>query len=393
MRLVYFDCINGASGDMILGALLDAGAARPAVVDALASLRLDDAISVEDTTKGAIRATKVRVDSGDPSAARNYAEIVALLRAAALDPRVKQRSLDAFERLAVAEATVHGVEIDDVHFHEVGGTDAIVDIVGACAALEFFAPDRVLASRIPTGRGFTQSLHGTIPLPAPAVVELLKDAVLFERGSDELVTPTGAALLASWCDNFGELPPLRIEAVGYGAGTLDTEIPNVVRVLVGEQEQTAHPGDRTELIETNIDDMAPELMPYVIERLMGAGALDVWVTPIVMKKGRHATTLSVLCDPASTKGLLDIVFTETSTLGVRIGPVDRAILDRKETEVEVEGQRIRVKLGIHHGRVVTVAPEYEDAAAAARRTGMALKHVYDEARVAVSRELDPGRET
>jgi uncharacterized protein (DUF111 family) len=216
-------------------------------------------------------------------------------------------------------------------------------------------------------------------------VALLTDAVLFERGSDELITPTGAALLASWCDTFGELPPLRIESVGYGAGTLDTEIPNVVRVLIGEQEIAAQAGGRTELIETNVDDMAPELLPYVIERLMGAGALDAWVTPIMMKKGRHGVTLSVLCDPATTKGLLDIVFTETSTLGVRIGPVEREILDRKETEVEVEGQRIRVKLGIRHGRVVTVAPEYEDAARVARAMGIPLKQVYDAARAAADR--------
>ncbi|MGH2757212.1 MAG: nickel pincer cofactor biosynthesis protein LarC [Actinomycetota bacterium] len=389
MRLIYFDCINGASGDMILGSLLDAGAPRATVVEALTALGLDDAITIEDTTKRSIRATKVRVDVSEQDPSRSYGDIVAILRAARLDPRVKQRSLVTFERLADAEATIHGVPLDDVHFHEVGGTDAIVDVVGACAALEHFAPDRVIASWIPTGRGFTQSLHGTIPIPAPAVAELLTDAVLFERGSDELVTPTGAALLASWCDNFGELPPLRIEAVGYGAGTLDTEIPNVVRVLVGEQEVAAHAGDRTELIETNVDDMAPELLPYVIERLMGAGALDAWVTPILMKKGRHGVALSVLCDPATTKGLLDIIFTETSTLGVRVGPVDREILDRKETEVEVQGQRIRVKLGIRHGRVVTVAPEYEDAAAVARITGLPLKDVYDLARRSLPPESAP----
>jgi len=380
MRLVYFDCFNGAAGDMILGALIDAGAPREVVVDALEAVGLGDRLSLEQVSKGSIRATKVHVDERETSTARAYRDIVALLEAAPLDPRVRRRATDTFAALARAEARIHGGGIEDVHFHEVGAIDAIVDIVGSCAALEYFTPERIVASPIPTGRGTTQSAHGTIPVPAPAVVALLQDANLFERGEDELVTPTGAALLATWCDSFGTLPPIRIETVGYGAGTRETEIPNVVRVLVGEQQAVGHPVGRVEMIETNIDDMAPELMPYVVDRLMGAGALDAWVTPILMKKGRVAMTLSVLCDAGATKELLDIVFSETTTLGVRIGPIERAVLDRKETVVTIEGHSVRIKLGIRDGRVVTVAPEFEDAAEAARATGRPLREIYDQAR-------------
>jgi len=387
MKVLYFDCFNGASGDMILGALIDAGVPEAEITRSLDALGLTETFSVEHVTKGAVRATKVRVDANGSPDARSYRDIVEMVDGAPLDPRVKRRSLEVFEKLGTAEAKIHGVALEDVHLHEVGGLDAIIDVVGVCAALEYLSPERIVASPIPTGHGFVESLHGTIPLPAPAVTELLRAAVLFERGDQELITPTGAALLATWCDSFGEMPPMRIEAAGYGAGTRDTEIPNVLRVLVGEQMSSAPSGDRVELIETNIDDMAPELMPYVIERLMGAGALDAWVTPITMKKGRHGMALSVLSDGSTTRDLLDIVFTETTTLGVRIGPIEREVLERKETEVEISGHRIRVKLGIRHGHVVTVAPEYEDTAEAARRTGLPLKDIFEAARAAAHRSL------
>lgn len=386
MNVVYLDCFNGASGDMILGALIDAGVPEDAVEEALDALGLDETLSVESTMKGAIRATKVTVASTDDRAARSYREIVAWLEKASLERAIKHRSLDVFARLAAAEANIHGTAIEDVHFHEVGSIDAIVDIVGSCAALEHLAPERVLASELPTGRGFARSMHGTIPVPAPAVMELLKGVPLIERGAEELVTPTGAALLSSWCESFGPMPRLAVRAVGYGAGTRDTEIPNVLRVLVGEQQAQAGNLDRAELIETNIDDMAPELMPYVIERLMNVGALDAWVTPILMKKGRNAFTLSVLCEPGSSRELLDVIFDETTTFGVRVGPADRVVLDRKELTVDVDGHPMRIKVGVRDGRSVTIAPEYEDAATIARRTGRPLKEVYERARRAAEQQ-------
>lgn len=386
MRTVYLDCIGGAAGDMLLGALLDAGADEDSVRNELEGLHLEGwALRTERVMRGAISALHVTVTANEDGESQTYRDIKALVEASDLSPGVMRRSLATFELLALAEAKVHDRPVDEVHFHEVGGIDAIVDIVGVCAALESLHPERVVASPIPTGHGFVETQHGTIPLPAPAVVELLSGAILVGRGSDELVTPTGAALLAASCDAFGVLPELELHSSGYGAGTRDTAIPNVVRVLVGTTRSVETSSLRTELIETNIDDTSPEVVGYTIERVMEAGALDAWVTPVQMKKQRTGMLLSVLAEHGATQAFLDIIFRETTTLGVRISGVERAILDRKEAEVEVEGHRVRVKLGYLRGEVATRSPEYEDAAAVARATGMPLKDVY---RVALEK-LEP----
>ena len=378
MTTIFFDCFSGASGDMILGALLDAGASPEAVAQAVSALALAGAtVANEQVMKGSIGATKVSI-SADPSAShRNYRDIVALIEGAPLDEGVQARALTAFRLLGEAEAKIHGVEVDAVSFHEVGSEDAIIDIVGGCAALEDLSPDRVVVSAIPTGRGSTSSAHGPIPVPAPAVLEILRGATLYERGADELITPTGAALLASWADTFGAMPPMTVEAVGYGAGTAEFEWPNVLRVIVGQQDgREDMVALRTELIETNLDDMSPELYPYVIERLLAEGALDAWIAPVHMKKGRQGVVLSALGDADDTQHLVDIIFRETTTLGVRLIPVTRSVLDRKSIEVEVSGHRVSVKIGYREGQPTTASPEYEDAVAVARATGMALKDVY-----------------
>jgi uncharacterized protein (TIGR00299 family) protein len=219
-------------------------------------------------------------------------------------------------------------------------------------------------------------MHGTIPVPAPAVLEILAGAELYERGTRELITPTGAALLATWADSFGAMPPMTVGTVGYGAGTSDLEWPNVLRVVVGEGSDLVSPAIATELLETNVDDMSPELIPYVIERALDAGALDAWVTPVHMKKGRVGVVLSVLVERGASPEVLDVIFRETTTFGVRISSVDREVLDRKEVEVDVGGHSVRVKVGYRDGRVVSASPEYEDAATTARATGMPLKDVY-----------------
>jgi pyridinium-3,5-bisthiocarboxylic acid mononucleotide nickel chelatase len=386
MRTIYIDCIGGVGGDMLLAALLDAGADENSVRSELEALHLKGwALRTERVMRGAISALHVTVTADDDGESRTYRDIKALVEASNLSQGVKRRSLATFERLARAEAKVHDRPLDDVHFHEVGGIDAIVDIVGVCAALESLQAERVVASSIPTGQGFVETRHGTIPLPAPAVVELLAGASLVGRGSVELVTPTGAALLAANCDSFGALPEFELHSSGYGAGTRDTNVPNVVRVLVGTTRSVAASSLHTELIETNIDDTSPEIVGYTIERLLGAGALDAWVTPVQMKKQRTGMLLSVLAEHGATQALLDIIFRETTTLGVRISGVERAILDRKEAEVEVEGHRVRVKLGYLHGEIVTRSPEFEDAAAVARATGLPLKDVYR----AALEKLDP----
>lgn len=378
MRTIYFDCYSGASGDMILGALVDAGASPEVIADAVNALSLSrGAVEPENVMKGAVRATQVSVVTDPSSPHRNYRDIVAMIEGAPLDERVGNRAAAAFRLLAEAEAKIHNVGVDDVHFHEVGSDDAIVDIVGGCAALEELSPDRVVVSAIATGRGSADSSHGPIPVPAPAVLEILKGATLYEHGTRELITPTGAALLASWADAFGAMPPMKIEAIGYGAGAADLEWPNVLRVVVGQQERPEISAAlRTELLETNIDDMSPELLPYVIEQVLSAGALDAWATSAHMKKGRIGAVLSVLVEKGASQPVLDLIFRETTTFGVRITPVEREVLDRKEIEVAVAGHRIRVKVGYRNGEPMSYSPEYEDAAAVARATGMPLKDVY-----------------
>jgi uncharacterized protein (TIGR00299 family) protein len=378
MKTLYIDCSSGASGDMLIGAFMDLGVDPKLITEAVRGLPFTVRdIGPKYVSKNGIRAIEsVMAWDGDETTERRYVDIVALLEASQLAPKVRQRALGAFRILAEAEAKIHMSDIDEVHFHEVGSDDAIIDIVGACAALEDIGPDRVVVSPIATGRGTAESMHGTIPVPAPAVLEILAGAELYERGQRELITPTGAALLKSWADAFGAMPKLRIGAVGYGAGTADLEWPNVVRLIVGEEADDVRPTSSTELLETNIDDMSPELLPYVIERLLEAGALDAWATPVHMKKGRIGAVLSVLVERGASQAALDVIFRETTTFGVRVSQVDRAILDRKEIEVGVQGQRVRIKIGYRDGEIVTSSPEYEDVADVARTTGIPLKDVY-----------------
>lgn len=392
MTVLYFDCFAGAAGDMIVGALLDAGAPVEVVMDALESLHLDGwELDVSTSTDSGLRATRVTVRETAAPAPRSYAHVIELLQDAALPDRVRARTLDTFERLAQAEARVHDTDVEDVHFHEVGSVDAIVDVVAASAALEFFAPERVVVSPIPTGRGFVESAHGTLPLPAPAVLELLQGAVLLERGHWETVTPTGAAILVAAATEYGDMPPLRIRSSGYGAGSRTHEIPNVLRVIVGEEvaaEDTSREGDL--VLETNVDDMSPELVPYVIESLLAAGAHDAWVTPVIMKKGRPGFVIAALTPAIHKYHLLEILYRETTTLGVRFYPVDRAVLERRWIEVDVEGHTVRVKLGIKSGDVVTTSPEHDDAQRVAKATGLPLKEVYAEATRLARAEMELG---
>ena len=377
MKTLYFDCSSGAAGDMIVAALIDAGVPLSTVAEGIEALEIDGlAVRTSSAMKGTVRATSFVVEAVDDAAPRTYADIVALLTSSRLPDAVRSRSLDAFAVLARAEARIHGTSMEDVHFHEVGGIDSIADIVGACAALEHLNPDRIVVSPIATGRGTTGSMHGTIPIPAPAVLEILSGAELFERGTRELVTPTGAALLASWADSFGPMPRMKLEGVGYGAGTADLAWPNVLRIIVGEQPDVERSDVSTELIETNIDDMSPELLPYVIERTLEAGALDAWATPAHMKKGRIGTVLSVLVEHGASQAVLDVLFRETTTFGVRISAVDREVLDRKIIDVDVEGHTVRVKVGYRDGVAITSSPEYEDVARVARSTGRPLRDVY-----------------
>ena len=380
MTVLYFDCFSGASGDMILGALVDAGVPLEVVQRAVTGLGIEGwSLTETVVTRGGLRATRIKVTGEDDQPSRSWRDIQVVIQGGSLDPAVEARAMAAFALLAEAEGRVHGVAVQDVHFHEVGAIDALVDIVGSCAAIEHLGPERVVTSAVATGTGTVETEHGTLPLPAPAVAELLRGVPVASHGDQELITPTGAALLKAFTSEFGELPAMTLRAVGYGAGRREGTRPNVLRVFVGD-EVVQHPDtEGSLLIEANIDDMIPELFPHAIDALIAAGAHDAWVTPIVMKKGRPAFTLSVLGGAKNKDRLLDVVFRETTTFGVRMTPVDKQVLDREWVEVEVEGHTMRVKLARRAGEVVTVSPEFADASVVARATGLALKDVYRKA--------------
>jgi uncharacterized protein (TIGR00299 family) protein len=389
----YFDCFAGVAGDMVLGALLDAGASERALRDGLAPLDLDPyELEVGQTERGGIGATEVVVRA-EGRKRRTWGDLRELLGGARLAEPVRQRALATFARLAEAEGRVHRVPAEQVHFHEVGAVDAVVDVVGAALLLEDLGVTEVWASPVATGSGRTRSEHGVLPVPAPAVLELLRGAPLHAGGVEaELTTPTGAAILATSVERFGELPPVRLARVGYGAGgRRHRELPNLLRVLLGERAGAAPDGDSGLVLEANIDDMTPELAPWVLDRLLEAGAADVWFTPIHMKKGRPGITLSVLCPPGSEAALRAVLWRETSTLGVRGLPVRKWMLERRVVEVEVPGGTVRVKLGLDQGAVVNAAPEFADCARLATATGQPLKEVMARVQAAALAALDAER--
>ena len=380
MTILYLDCSSGASGDMLLAALVDAGAPEQRVRDALDALPVRGwQLQISTVTRGGIRAARAEVTcDAETAAERTLADVIAILGEANLPQEVAKRSIETFEALADAEGRIHDIDPFDVRFHELGSLDAIIDVVACCAAFSYFDPERVVTSPIASGSGWVDSAHGPIPLPAPAVIELLqgRGAVLFGRGHQELVTPTAAALLTSFTNHFGDLPSIRLEASGYGAGTRELEHPNVLRVLVGSAPLVGGRQREAQLIQANVDDMSPELVPHLMDSLLEAGAQDAWVTPIVMKKGRPGLTLSVLADPTQHEPMTDILYREATTLGVRVISVTKEELERRSIEVEIEGHPVRVKVGLREGRAVNSSPEHDDALAVARATGLPLKQVY-----------------
>jgi hypothetical protein len=389
----WFDCSAGASGDMLLGALIDAGASPVAVrraVEAVAPGAIT--LRTEQVTRCGLAATKVHVDTAVQPPHRTWRSIRTQLAEAQLPEPVRQSALSVFSRLAHAEAAVHGIAVDDVHFHEVGALDAIGDVVGACAAFHELGIGTATATPLTLGGGRTRSAHGEIPVPVPAVLRLLADHGAPAHSGDlpfEMCTPTGAALVLEFCSGWGGLPPLRVLGTGTGAGTRDLPgVPNVVRVVLGEERGPAPAAREAVIVETNVDDLDPRIWPRVLARLMDAGAFDAWLTPILMKKGRPAHTLSVLCPPALLPAVRETVLTETPTLGLREYPVAKRELERAFVTVDVAGAVIRVKVGSYRGRVVNVQPEYEDVAAAARQLGIPVKRALAKAVAAAEDTID-----
>ncbi|HXG76888.1 MAG TPA: nickel pincer cofactor biosynthesis protein LarC [Gaiellaceae bacterium] len=380
MRLLYLDCVGGLAGDMLLAALLDAGAdvERLRAVPGELGLR-EVGVAVERVERQGIGALHVRVEAPEEHEHRAYRELRRLVAGSGLPEGARERALATFARLAEAEGAIHGVPAEDVHFHELGAVDTLVDVCGAHVLLAELGVERVACSPLPVARGLARAAHGVLPLPAPATLALLAGAPLVGVETEaELVTPTGAALAATLVEEWGPLPPLTLERVGYGAGTRDLpDRPNVVRVLLGAAE--TRPAGRALLLETNLDDLPPELVPDAVERCFAAGALDVWTVPATMKKGRPGFVLSALCRPGAEGDVARALLEETTALGVRVTPVDRYELEREERTVEVAGGSVRVKVGLLEGRVVNVAPEHDDCAALARSTGRSVKSVWAEA--------------
>ena len=383
MKIAYFDCFAGISGDMTLGALIGAGADAEGLRKGLANLGVAGfALEVGRRMRGPIEATDVRVclDDHHHPHHRRLGDILAIIGDAELSPRVKETAGGIFRRLAAAEGKVHGHSPEEVHFHEVGAVDAIVDIVGTALCLEMLGWPQIVASPLPTFHGYARGAHGTFPLPAPATAELLIGVPWRDLDIEgELVTPTGAAIIREIASGFGPLPAMRIERIGYGAGKSDFGIPNALRVLIGEQIAAQAQAESVAVLETNIDDLNPQFYETALERLFAAGALDVFLTPIQMKKNRPGTLLSVLCAPDRVQELARIVLAETSTFGVRTSHWERICLERRWEEVMTEFGTIRIKIGQMDGRALTASPEYEDCKKAAAGHGVPVRQVYEAA--------------
>jgi uncharacterized protein (TIGR00299 family) protein len=376
MRICYLDAFSGLSGDMTVGALIDAGANATTLFEMLGALGTGAQFSVEKTKRRGIEAAKFRVMAGEGKAHRHLSHIVKIIEAAAIPPRAGERAKQIFERLGAAEAKVHGVAVEKVHFHEVGAVDSICDIVGACIALELLAVEALYCSAVNVGSGTVNTEHGVMPVPAPATADLLIGRPVYSRGpAMELTTPTGAAIATTLAAAFGPMPPMSIVATGYGAGDKDfAEHANVLRALIGETTNAAE-STTISVIEANIDDSIPEVLGYAMERLLAAGALDVTIQPVLMKKNRSGQLLRVLSRPALQETLAAILFAETSTLGLRIYQAERRVKARRISEVETEYGRVRIKIS-EDG---SFAPEYEDCRKLAEERNIPLRRVMEAA--------------
>ena len=398
LPLAWVDASSGASGDMFLGALLDVGVPLGVLAEAVDKVAPGEVSLVGETvTRGGLAAVRCQVRVADTSQHRTWRDVELLLREAGLHEDVRSLAHDVFERLAHAEGTVHGIDPDDVHFHEVGALDAIADVVGACAGVVHLGLTRVVVSPVAVGSGSVTSAHGRLPVPPPAVVELLRGVPTYGGPVPfELCTPTGAALLATLADDWGPQPAMAVELVGVGAGGRELEgQANVMRLLLGgapSETGAGRPPQGPEgagspyLLETNVDDMDPRVWPVVIAILLEVGASDAWLTPIVMKKGRPAHTLSVLVAADRVDVVRREVYRQTSTIGLREQRVGKHALVRRMESVQVGGCEIAVKLALHEGTVVNAQPEFEDVAAAARSLGRPVRDVMSEAG-ALAREL------
>ena len=393
MRIAYFDCFSGVSGDMILGALVDAGLEVSALEAELGQLPVRGfRLQAEKTTRRGVSGTKLNVITEDRRTERHLPDVNEIIDRSTLSDDIKSASKRIFTELAGVEARIHNKSVAEVHFHEISALDSIVDVVGSVVGLKKLGVEAVYVSKIHVGTGFVECRHGTLPVPAPATLDLLKGIPIYSKGIEsELATPTGVAILKNVAKGFGAMPEMTVERIGYGAGSRELEIPNLLRICIGETCQNKYAGDEVLLLETNIDDMNPEFFGHVSERLLAQGALDVFMAPIYMKKSRPATLLSVLTAREKLDGILSTVFSETTTLGVRIHSVERRVLGRETISVRTTLGDVRVKVGRIGGEVKTIAPEYEDCREIAASRGIPLKDVYEAAKAACREALIRGQ--
>lgn len=378
---------------MILGALVALGVDENKLVEELKKLDIAD-FDIEFSTKdkSGISAIHAEVKVPDEKAHRHLHNIVKIINESRLNNSVKKRALEIFTKLATAEAKVHGIDVQKVHFHEVGAMDAIIDVVGACIGFEMLGIERFVCSKIHVGSGFVKMAHGKFPVPPPAVAEILQNIPIYSTEIEgELITPTGAAIIATVCEEFGQIPKIIIEKTAYGAGTRDyNDFPNVLRLIIGEEEKgrkgeeeirskikdlRSKTKDQLILLETNIDDLSPEILGFVMEKAFEFGCLDCWFTPIQMKKNRPATMISILCGNEKAEVFKELLFTETSTLGIRISRIERECLERESKKIETEFGEIDVKIGKFNGKVVNIKPEYDQMREFAVKSKIPLKEI------------------
>ena len=394
MKTLYFDCFAGASGDMILGAVIAAGVEPEAFKRQLALLDVKGySIDFESVDRSGINATYARVQTAHEHAHRHLSDILKIIYDSRLSDAVKDRSAKIFSRLAEAEALVHNERIDQVHFHEVGALDAIIDVVGAAICFDLLGIERFTSSALHVGSGTVDMDHGRYPVPPPAVAELLKGAPFYSTDiSGELVTPTGAAIITTVCTHYGPIPTMKLEQTGYGAGTRQYEkFPNALRVLIGEDQVSASDlvssdDESLWMIETNMDDISPQILGHVMERVFELGALDCYFTSVQMKKNRPGILLSILCRAEQRPVLGELLFSETTTLGIRSYEVERRALERKIVVVETQYGPIDVKVAQLNGHLVKAMPEYEQCREAARRANVPLRLIEEAAQAALAKQ-------
>ena len=382
MRIAYFDCFSGASGDMILGSLIDAGLSARLLKEELKKLRIPTIhLKVKRVLKSGLSATQVIVEGkSEKKSHRNLKEILRIVERSGVEAKVKERSKEIFKRIASVEANIHQTQMGEVHFHELGGLDSIVDIVGSVWGIQKLGIEKILVSKVNVGGGFVKCEHGILPVPAPATLSLMEGKPIYSSGVErELLTPTGAAILTTLGTEFGSMPPMKVERIGYGAGRDNLPHPNLLRLIIGTSESSL-PRERVTVVETNIDDMNPQFYDYVIEKLLAIEVLEVFITPILMKKNRPGHLLTIICPSEKLPFVTKFLLRETTTLGLRWHEEEREKSDREILSEETKYGKIRFKLARWEGRIVNLSPEYDDCKRLALENRVPLKEIFEEAK-------------